>query len=78
MIDDYGFALAGTNTIDLYKPTRASMDTWGVRRVTIDILEWGDPWRSYMLLMKVKGCRHIHRMLHEIRTFFPHQKLTSA
>lgn len=72
VIDDYGFALAGTNTIDLYKPTRAAMNAWGVRRVTIQVLEWGDPWRSYMLLMKVKSCRHVHRMLKEMRKILPH------
>ena len=78
IVDDYGFALAGTNTIDLYKPTRAAMNQWGVRRVTIEILEWGDPWRSYMLMMKVKSYRHIHRMLKEIREFFPNHRPCSA
>ncbi len=77
IIDDYGFALAGTNTIDLYKPTRAAMNAWGVRRVTIEILEWGDPWRSYILLMKVKGYRHVNRMLKEVRNFFPHFSTSS-
>ena len=71
VVDDYGFALAGTNTIDLYKPTRAKMREWGVRRVTIEILQWGNPWHSYMLMMKVKSYRHIHRMLKEIEHFFP-------
>lgn len=76
IIDDYGFALAGTNTIDLYKPNRAAMCAWGVRRVTIEILEWGDPWNSYMLMMKVKSYRHIRRMMKEIKHFFyPHQPL---
>src|SRR5687767_7922594 len=37
-VDDYGWALAGTNTIDLYKPSRAAMNRWGVRRVTIENL----------------------------------------
>ena len=41
MIDDYGTALVGTNTIDLYKPTKLQMKRWGVRNVDIDILEWG-------------------------------------
>ena len=35
-VDDYGWALAGTNTIDLYKPSRSAMNAWGVRRVTIE------------------------------------------
>lgn len=69
-VDDYGWALAGTNTIDLYKPTRKAMNEWAVRRVTIEILQWGDPWRSYMLMAKVKNYRHIHRMMKEIRKFF--------
>ena len=49
-VDDYGWALAGTNTIDLYKPSRSAMNSWGARRVTIDVLHWGDPWKSYSVL----------------------------
>jgi len=30
-IDDYGWALAGRNTIDLYCPSRSEMNEWGVR-----------------------------------------------
>src|SRR6266487_4182568 len=41
VIDDYGTALVGTSTIDLYKPTRLEMKRWGVRNVDIDILAWG-------------------------------------
>src|SRR5689334_2217861 len=41
VIDDYGTALVGTSTIDLYKPSRLEMKKWGVRRVDIDILQWG-------------------------------------
>ena len=42
-VDDYGWALTGTNTIDLYKPSRSQMNSWGVRRVNIQVLDWGDP-----------------------------------
>src|SRR5882757_583207 len=35
VIDDYGFALIGTNTIDLYKTSRLEMKRWGVRKVDI-------------------------------------------
>src|SRR5690242_9208439 len=31
VIDDYGTALIGTNTIDLYKTSRLEMKRWGVR-----------------------------------------------
>src|SRR5438045_6522728 len=39
VIDDYGGALIGTNTIDLYKTSRVAMRLWGVRHVHIDIIE---------------------------------------
>jgi 3D (Asp-Asp-Asp) domain-containing protein len=69
-VDDYGFALSGVNTIDLYKPTKHEMREWGGRRVTIEILKWGDPWASYRKMIKVRTYRHIKRMLNEIKTFF--------
>jgi 3D (Asp-Asp-Asp) domain-containing protein len=49
-IDDYGSALIGTNTIDLYKDSRRQMRTWGVRMVHIKILVWGSPRRSLEIL----------------------------
>lgn len=69
-VDDYGFALSGVNTIDLYKPSKAAMREWGVRRVTIKILKWGDPWASYRKMVRVRTYRHIKRMLNEIKQFF--------
>src|SRR5438270_8194864 len=50
IIDDYGTALVGTNTIDLYKPSRLEMKRWGVRHVDIDILEWGSEEQSIKVL----------------------------
>jgi 3D (Asp-Asp-Asp) domain-containing protein len=49
-IDDYGSALIGTNTIDLYKDNRRQMSTWGVRMVHIEFLVWGSPRRSLEIL----------------------------
>ena len=69
-VDDYGFALSGRNTIDLYKPSRNAMREWGVRRVTIEILKWGDPWKSYRKMICVKSYRHIRRMMNEIKSWF--------
>ena len=65
-VDDYGWALAGTNTIDLYKPSRAAMNAWGVRHVTIENLQWGDPQRSLAVLRPRSGYRHIRRMIDEM------------
>jgi len=49
-IDDYGSALIGTNTIDLYKDSSRQMRSWGVRMVHIQILVWGSPRRSLEIL----------------------------
>ncbi|MBE2180873.1 MAG: 3D domain-containing protein [Chthoniobacterales bacterium] len=65
-VDDYGWMLAGTNTIDLYQPTRAQMNKWGVRRVTIEVLEWGDPQRSYAMLKPRSKHRHVKRMVRQL------------
>jgi len=56
IIDDYGTALVGTSTIDLYKPTKLEMKRWGVRNVDIDILQWGSDEQS----LKVLGPRAKH------------------
>ena len=66
-VDDYGWALSGTNTIDLYKPSRAAMNAWGVRRVTIENLQWGDPHRSLAILRSRSKYRHLKRMVDEYR-----------
>ena len=50
IIDDYGTALVGTNTIDLYKPSKLEMKRWGVRNVDIDILQWGSEQKSLEVL----------------------------
>jgi 3D (Asp-Asp-Asp) domain-containing protein len=56
VIDDYGSALIGTDTIDLYKPSRLEMKRWGVRHVDIDILEWGSEEQSLKVL--APRCKH--------------------
>ena len=63
IIDDYGTALIGTNTIDLYKPSRLEMKRWGVRHVDIDILEWGSDERSLKVLTPRAKHRSVKRML---------------
>lgn len=63
VIDDYGGALIGTNTIDLYKASRAAMRQWGVRRVDIDIIEWGSKEQSLKVLNPRRKNRLIRRMI---------------
>lgn len=66
VIDDYGGALVGTNTIDLYKASRVAMRRWGVRRVDIDILEWGSKEHSLKVLAPRRKHRLIRRMIADL------------
>lgn len=63
VIDDYGGALVGTNTIDLYKPSRRAMHSWGVRLVDIDILEWGSRQESLKVLAPRRRNGLVRRMI---------------
>jgi 3D (Asp-Asp-Asp) domain-containing protein len=62
IIDDYGTALVGTETIDLYKPSRLDMRRWGVRHVDIDVLQWGSEEES----LKVLATRTKHRCVRQM------------
>lgn len=63
VIDDYGTALIGTNTIDLYKPSRLEMKRWGVRHVDIDVLEWGSREKSLKVLTPRAHQAYVRRMI---------------
>jgi 3D (Asp-Asp-Asp) domain-containing protein len=73
-VDDYGWALSGTNTIDLYKPSRSAMNSWGVRRVTIENLRWGDVDRSLAILRERSKFKHVRRMISEIESHYAELK----
>src|ERR1043166_2027926 len=66
VIDDYGGALIGTSTIDLYKTSRAAMRQWGVRRVDIDVIEWGSKEHSLKVLKPRRKNRLIRRMIADL------------
>lgn len=69
VVDDYGSALVGTETIDIYKPEKGSMNKWGVRNVPIRVLEWGSFEESRRILDERKHVRHaghVREMLREI------------
>jgi 3D (Asp-Asp-Asp) domain-containing protein len=65
-VDDYGWALSGRNTIDLYMANRRDMNSWGARQETIQILQWGDPQQSLQFLQSHQDYRHIKRMVLEL------------
>jgi len=63
VVDDYGSALVGTGTIDLYKPSRSMMDNWGVRHVDIQVIQWGSFERSMELMRDRTKWRHVRAMM---------------
>lgn len=66
-IDDYGSALVGTNTIDLYMPNSRSMKRWGVRHIDIELLEMGDYQKSREILRnRARHSACARRMLHAL------------
>jgi 3D (Asp-Asp-Asp) domain-containing protein len=65
-VDDYGWALAGRNTIDLYMATPQEMNNWGAREEPIQILQWGDAAVSLRLLQPHEEHKHIKRMVLEL------------
>jgi 3D (Asp-Asp-Asp) domain-containing protein len=52
VVDDYGSALTGTNTVDIYTPCKSHMRTWGRRSVELTVVQWGSYARSAEILSK--------------------------
>jgi len=64
LVDDYGSALVGTRTIDLYKPSTSAMNNWGTRTVTIRILKWGSYTKSLAILKpRALKASHVREMV---------------
>jgi 3D (Asp-Asp-Asp) domain-containing protein len=66
-VDDYGWALSGRNTIDLYMANSRDMNTWGARQEPIQILQWGDPRQSLEFLAPRQSYKHVRRMVLELQ-----------
>ncbi len=67
IVDDYGSALVGTKTIDLYKPSFSAMNHWGTRRVTIKVIKWGSFEKSLAILKpRAFKASHIRKMVASI------------
>ncbi len=65
-VDDYGSALVGTNTIDLYKPDKSTMRDWGVRNVNIRVLRWGSFSKSLAIMKPRVNNQHVRKMVSRI------------
>lgn len=50
VVDDYGSALVGTQTIDIYFPNKEKMNHWGTRHVEVEIIEFGSFHESRKIL----------------------------
>ena len=68
VVEDYGRALVGSDTIDIYKPTLSSMRQWGTRQVGIEVLEWGSFSESERILKsRAHKAEHVRQMLEIIQ-----------
>ena len=68
VVDDYGSVLVGTNTIDLYMPSRREMVSWGSRKVTIELLEVGSYQQSLKILKPRCRITYVRRMVRDLQT----------
>ena len=66
VVDDYGSALLGTGTVDIYKPTKEIMNQWGRRNVELTVVQWGSFSRSAELLSQRTKYDHCRKMLANI------------
>lgn len=67
LVEDYGSALVGTNTIDMFFPTLRGMNRWGTRKVTIQIIQMGSWERSARLLKGRTKYKHCAKMYYAIK-----------
>lgn len=69
IVDDIGSAMVGTGTLDLFTPSESQVWRWGVRRVTVEVLEWGCAERSLRILSERprKRFRHVREMVASLR-----------
>lgn len=62
VVDDYGSALTGTGTVDIYTPSKEHMNLWGRRNVELTIVQWGSYARSAEILAKRRHHPHCNQM----------------
>ncbi len=71
VIEDYGSALVGRQTVDLYVPSMSAVRKWGVRNIEIEILEWGSKAMSLKLLKPRATRGYIQTMVAELQKAVP-------
>jgi hypothetical protein len=71
VIEDYGSALVGRKTVDLYQSNMRAVRRWGVRNVDIEITEWGSRAMSLKLLAPRARKGYIRTMVAALRKTLP-------
>ncbi len=71
VVEDYGSALVGRKTIDLYVPSMSAVNKWGVRNIDIEVLEWGSKAMSLKLLKPRATRGYIQTMVAELQRDVP-------
>lgn len=68
-VDDYGSAMVGKDKVDLYMTDYRQVRQWGVRDVTLEIIEWGCPEKSLSILKPRASTRyrHVRRMVEDLQ-----------
>jgi 3D (Asp-Asp-Asp) domain-containing protein len=66
-VEDYGSALVGRKTVDIYMPNDAKMNAWGVRQVDIEIVEMGCFQKSLEVLKPRQKFRHVRKMVESLQ-----------
>lgn len=67
VVDDYGSAMVGQDKVDLFHTSYRDVYRWGVRRVNLEIIEWGCPEESLTVLKPRARAAHVRRMVEALR-----------
>ena len=66
VVEDYGSALVGTNTIDIYHPNLRLMRKWATRDAEINVIKWGSWERTANLLRGRTKYSHCAQMYYAV------------
>ncbi len=77
VVDDYGSALVGTNTVDIFHPSLRLMNKWNTRKIELEIVQWGDWHRSRKILAGRTHAKHCRRMYYALKKRIANGKIAS-
>jgi len=66
VVDDYGSAMVGKDKVDLFKTNYRDVYRWGVRNVSLEIIEWGSFEKSLTILKPRSRSRHVKSMVQSL------------